>query len=480
MNDKLYNLASEYVKELSETSRIVFELYYNPNKNMVQKEISDELNILISTICRIITNINTFLASKIKNTDFLSPFIITQRNKYSELIGEYGTDKVEKIVDSYSKNKKQILDIYLNPNRKITYIDIPYIIKNNNSYKIIEEILDDIQHKLQATYADFKSQNRTILLSLMKNYGNEKVYKNINNLSELERKVITLHIGSEECPPKRIKEINEILDITCAATIVSNVTKEIEDAVKHNKTIAKKFTNNERFESLVKDYGKDTIVNSIKQINGKRKQILILYFGLENNSPISMKEIQRKLKVPNVSSCITQTLDRLERLLKKEPKKENVPKSKEKFINLIELYGKEDVMNAVNQLNDKCKTIVTLYYGLGKAYPMLQKEIDKKLKINDSRKWLYYSLKQIENFLINPKINPSKKISELSKTEKLIRERKKTFKSIVKCNDSNKINEALNKLDKNELELIYLYFGLNNIYILEKNELCDKFGISMK
>ena len=479
-NAKIYYLAKKYIADLDEVKKNVFDLYYSPDKNMSQKEITVQLGLSPAMVCRLVNDINIFLASKINNTDLISSFLILERNKYSQLINNYGIDKVKNIINSYNKSTRQILNIYLEENRNITYVDIPYILKGYDNYKIIDSSLDDIKNKLQPTYADFKSKNRALILSLIEKYGKDKVYKNIDNLSETEKNIIKLHLGSVESPPKKAKEINEMLNITYAPVSIYNITKKIEDAVKHNKTIKKKLNNKERFDDLINTFGKATIINKIKQIKGKRKQALILYFGLDNDANRSMSEIQDMINIPNVSAYISEALDRLEKLLKHEPKQLGQLKIKEKFYNFIDLYGEKEVIKSFNQLNDKCKKIVNLYYGLGKSYPMSQKEIDLKLNINDSRKWLYYSLRQMENFLINPKVNPRKLVGELTKSEKLIRERKKTFKDLIKSNDLKKINSALKQLDKNDAKIIFLYFGLNNKDVLEKREMCEKFNINNK
>ena len=115
----------------------------------------------------------------------------------------------------------------------------------------------------------------------------------------------------------------------------------------------------------------------------------------------------------------------------------------ERYKMLIEEYGEVMVLKSIGYLNDKCKMIVNMYFGLNGENKKSLYEINEIMNIKDSNKWMYYSLQRMKQLIDrNFKNNSSNNMTNISN--------KKLIFTYLTTKDKNICDQIIN----NNFELI--------------------------
>ena len=186
----------------------------------------------------------------------------------------------------------------------------------------------------------------------------------------------------------------------------------------------------------------------------KTSKALKLYFGLEGNEKKTYKEINKILEINYSKQLVNKALKDIEEDLTNSNRDNKYIKSKKKFKKLIDQYGERKVLESIDLLNDKCKKVVNLYFGLVNNQQVSQKKISEILDIDDINKIIYYSLDRMKCFLEKEKDVSNKKLL----SDFLIRNDRKAYEKLMEKNQTlinSCLEEYLNEENKEYKEDLF-------------------------
>ena len=189
-----------------------------------------------------------------------------------------------------------------------------------------------------------------------------------------------------------------------------------------------------------------------------------MYYGLNGESSKTYKEINDTLGIKNSFNIINYLPNTLERIIEKRSSQ------REQILNLIKEYGKENVIEYINELKNPSRQILELLLGLNNNSPLNYKEINKELNITNSPSLINQEIKKMSILL-------EKQRNEGFNKSHLFKKRKMLFKKLIKSTSTKKITLAFTNLSEEESNIINLYFGLNGKDILTSNEMCQTFNM---
>ena len=132
--------------------------------------------------------------------------------------------------------------------------------------------------------------------------------------------------------------------------------------------------NRKTMQELIEKYGINKIKSILKDYPAMDKKIIKLYYGLDENKSLNVKNIANLLNInsSDVLNTIKRSVYNLPREL--EAKK----KANEEFYKMFEGYSKKEIRVGFEKMSSKTKEVLCYYYGLG-SYPLLSaQEISKK------------------------------------------------------------------------------------------------------
>ena len=208
----------------------------------------------------------------------------------------------------------------------------------------------------------------------------------------------------------------------------------------------------EKFYQNFDGFTQEEVDKALKKLDPERKKILSLMFGL-NDDKLTARQIKQKYNFNseiNVFYYVNKSIE----LIKKHlygTREEVELDFYENFPN----FSKEEVDEALSQLESKAKNIIISYYGLD-GEKLTNKEICEKYKISSVKHYLNRNIK-----LINMKLSDSQE----SETKEIVEKYQKKFYDYFQNRSKEEIDAALMSLDDETKDIIIDYYGLNNVKV---------------
>lgn len=431
--------------------------------------------------------------------------IIELRNKYSKQNSgiELSISEVAKILNKSEKDINEALNAV---QQVSSFSDIVYTSKDDKSLTILDIVAD---------------QNFSIDEKILEEEKTNEIKKAMNNLSSRDRKIIELLFGLNGEPKTQI-EVAKELNISQAQ--VSRICKKslekmalllpssIKDEYQQptNNKVEKKNSEKKKqikvkltIYELFPAYTKEEVLLALSLLTEAEKKLILLCHP-ENKETIEEKSIgeiandlgvsyatlnfRKKSIIKKINKILYEKKFNLNYIKKEKVIKKKVTKEKkgefvmkEKEIDIFELYPehtKEQVLDAVNKLNEQNKLITELRFGLNGKDKISLKEIAEQVGINYGTLSvrINYIKKAILNHLENPEIE--KKNDSNSKTEKQNRSRIDNIFELYPGHTKEEILKAIDALsDENKL-IAELRFGLNGKDRIGLKELANKMNLS--
>jgi len=300
--------------------------------------------------------------------------------------------------------------------------------------------------------------------------GKELSLQEISDLLSIPVEEVSLAINSSQ----QLTSLNQSVD------------NENDDIVLEN-VVADKSS---EFESLLeKREFKEKLLKVINSLN-EREQIIIKYsFGIgchkkeqteiseilnlstKHIQKIKMQALQNLKKKILENEYIKEEAQIKERIKKERKKTEQKLKIPQMLFKEFPKYSEEQILDAIECLNDDNQTIVELKYGLNGNNSRNDIEIAKKVGIEtrNVRERIYVIKKQVKGILDGQQIN-IKKIESKIKTPEVFYKNFPAFKE-------EQVLEALNFLSNYSRMIIELKYGLNGNIAISEEEISKIFKV---
>ena len=215
---------------------------------------------------------------------------------------------------------------------------------------------------------------------------------------------------------------------------------------------------NKVFYSLIGDHDEFFIKNKmVELLNSKQIKVVSLYYGLDGETCKDYDEIAKEMNitVDDVNTIIEHSIESLktnnnnhrqvdERIIYRNA---NIYEIRNKFYSMFDPYTKQEVDEAVSQLNERRKKIITLWYGLeGEVY---------------SAKSIYNVLNGYNGNISEDKLRAIQNIKDYLNRETVIENKKNEFYSLFKGYSKEEINMEIDKLVPTYKQVINLLYGFN-------------------
>ena len=456
----------------------------------------------------IVKKIKTLLDNPQKDFSIVKSRNLIAKDKkiiFYDKFNGYGQESIDKAILRLSIRHQNIVKMYYGlENDPLSIVEIANVYNTSkaNIYNTLTRIQEKLFKLLEYENLDFskpKEKNKVEKVCIDKKeefyskfegYSNDEIDAALAKLNSRNREMIELYYGltGEKLLLKKIaekyslrtnyvsallkREIEKIRILLSDPNYVfkgRSIGKKEEEKENKERKISKSITfiNNPEFYKKFKEYYKTQIDRAVMNLNFGNREPLILYYGLEGEK-LTLNELAEKYDtdVYSINSIISYGLLRIKELLSKEPKRVvNAVKQNrdEKFLALVNKYGREVVIKCIGQLNESEKAFLIMYYGIGTKKQYSLKEISERINVEKN------GFQILEEGILKkmvPMLRPT-----------LIKIKQEEFKGLVK--DNSKLMRIKEILTKGELNLLGSYYGLNGKDIMTTSEICDMLNISV-
>lgn len=329
----------EAINLLNERNKRILFLYYGIEGNEVKTQ--EELGKLFNLI-----NIDYVISSSMKRVEIFlkenNPDIYVTSNKGKklyELIGKYGEEKIKQELLKLDETDRNLIEEYyaFGARRK----------KDRTKYELSKKY--DISNVPSRVYNILNMIGRNLLLSdkvaskggncasrgqeekmkkyniLVQTYGEKEVLDAISKLGQRNSKIMILYYGLSGDSPRSQLQLGEMFNLKKSAisgVIMTSYDKLLkilngkDNGMEHMSSSEKK---EQKFQRLVSLYGKENVVKAIFKLSERDRQIMILYFGINESGPKTQKELSEKfnLKRSTINMIVINSYTRIEKELEK-------------------------------------------------------------------------------------------------------------------------------------------------------------------
>lgn len=453
---KLYSKYSKkdvltVLKTLDEKEQNIFNDYYGENghevKSAIEMEkiyglkkegVSSRIRAIIKKIIISINNENNFRQAY-KNT------------RLERLHNLYGENAIRLTIDNLYPVHKTIMELYLGSKEQkpLSIGEISKIVNMSEGsvHTIIWSSLGKIEKFLQ------NPNDRTIFQEarkaktveqLFKQYGKEKIYKNLNRLSEIDKKVYVAYYGLDGNKGESYKEIAKQFNISEEETL-----KTIRHAIYDMNSLLNDVDNKDKklmvkCQRLLDRFTYSDIAGFTEFLKGDEQNIVKMYLGI-NGVKESFNDLMDLYEM-----SADELYDKINRSLAKMIKvADNIHVL---LGRLYYRYGKKVVEKAMERLSHE------------------QRQIIRDYKQNQDESLFAEFAKQIDN--LEKEINEMK--VEALWEEAVKTKRKEMLRALVVVKDKEGFKKALEQLSDDEAEIIVSYFPLSKKKTQAISELAEE------
>ena len=354
--------------------------------------------------------------------------------------------------------------------------------KDGNELKV-NDILKDETVDIEEQYEKKEYEEKYIA----------KLYKILDVLKKRDREVIIWHFGlfgneihTQEWIAKKLgisrsyvsRIVQRVLNDMKRMLEDDNIDLENKKSQENKKD--KKQLYNDKLANDFSNYTKEEISKVLDYISENRRNVFILYYGIDSNKSFSYKEIMEKLNLTKeqVYNFLFNAKKDIREILEN---KKSISEKQLSIDTLIKFFDKpeSEILNAMNLLKPINKEIIELRYGLNGNELLEISEIAEKFSLTE---------KQV-NAGINNSKNRLKNILEGKVKFKLDKTDKYASQSII-IEDKLKVDfpgyskeeiiHAAQKLKGLRKEIFYLVYGLENNKPLSYKEIMKKLNLTYK
>jgi DNA-directed RNA polymerase specialized sigma subunit len=410
-----------------------------------------KINRGINGVKKVLSSLNEPNKYRIRNDEFYKNF------------SGYSRAQVDSVLETLDERKKGVICSYFGLGSEILTmkeIGAVYSVSSQRIKQIISQSIKLIKDKLENPKLLMeKSFSNDRYLNLLTLYGEIKVKGAIECLSdELCKKILKAYfgIGEESLTIKEISQVNDVSE-SVVCKVIKKGLDEVEAHVKNSEKVDSRLIKESemQFFSHFKGYSKEETMGAFVKLSTKDQEILNLYHGL-NTMRRTCSEISDLMGLPlsTVEEVVDNGVIKIKQLLLKE----KLVSRSSGVRALFETYGEELVQRAINDLEDKEKEFLSLYYASGYSLE----------KISQKTAYSEKQLEEIEKVIMS-KIESNIKVSF---DGELMSSRRSVMKKKIK--NISTMKQAIDNLPEKEREIIEMYFGLNGNGVLELDEICEK------
>lgn len=255
---------------------------------------------------------------------------------------------------------------------------------------------------------------------LIEEFGQKRVYEEIENLVGKSKDAVKLFYGIETGKPLTYREVNELVGTKNSHTLVAQSLKTIRKRITTPKAAKKEYVKKEigpraKMKQLINDYGVNKVVEAIDELADYSKDIMCKYFGLYGEAMTS-KQIEQEYGVPRVQQLIYISMQRIESLVTGESVTHI---HRHKFAEFKKSYGEQRMLAEIKKLPVHEYVVISMYFGINgydeTNYPEIAYILDMDVKSLPRivGKYIYKverKINNLENLGVNKRFKELKEI----------------------------------------------------------------------
>lgn len=255
---------------------------------------------------------------------------------------------------------------------------------------------------------------------LIEEFGQKRVYEEIENLVGKTKDAIKLFYGIDADKPLTYREVNEIVGTKNSHTLVAQSLKTIRKRITTPKAAKKEYVKKEigpraKMKQLINDYGVNKVVEAIDSLTDYSKDIICKYFGLYGEAMTS-KQIEQEYGMPRVQQLIYVSMQRIESLVTGESVTHI---HRHKFAEFKKSYGEQRMLAEIKKLPVHEYVVISMYFGINgydeTNYPEIAYILDMDVKLLPRivGKYIYKverKINNLENLGVNKRFKELKEI----------------------------------------------------------------------
>ena len=370
----------EALSKIEAGSREILTLYYfldgSEHKNSdIANTYNFSINHIDYYIKKAINLINKELNvfSNSRDADFW-------KSKFYQKFSQYDSKEVDKCLEVLDKKDNEIVRYYygLDGIKLIAQeISEKYGIKKSSVSIYVLRCLERINKALYSSTFCRSKQNE--FYDKFDNYNRNEVKEALFKLSEKERAIISAYYRLDE------NFLNDSQIFQMYNIRPENILEYIDECIKKITEILK-VQSEHRIEGIFYGefygFGKEEVLKSLEILSDMEKEIIKCYYGL-NKEKMEISEIANKLNLSleMVESYKKEAMSSMKKFLTSSL--DPVIVRQNKFYEKYSSYNKDQVVNALQQLSDIDRQIISLYYGL-EGTILKGREIEEKFNITTS------------------------------------------------------------------------------------------------
>lgn len=318
-----------------------------------------------------------------------------KNQKLEALYAAFGEEKVKEELSKIEERNQKILCMFYGLNgeesKSVEIIAKIFGLTKIGVYKIIDSNLEKIKKILKNPDINrdaFSNSKNETLKKLFSKYTKKEILNAIDILEDEDKELFCRYYGLNGYEMKTSKEVEELMGLKqgSAGRRIRHINEYIVRYI-NNGNYVRIAQKNSRLENIYKKYGEDILKTAVSNLTNKNQVIMNLYLGLGNEKPKSAKEISQITGVSesSINTTVWKSLNDIERMLN-NPKDRVITMEvrKQKTLeSVFEKYGREKVLEGLNELNSLEKNVLIAYYGLGIKKAMSHREIGEILNFGE-------------------------------------------------------------------------------------------------
>ena len=355
----------------------------------------------------------------------------SKKNLYNDLKDKYGEEAIKAAITKLKNKEQKFMNIFYENDCMISKVAKIYGRTLSYMSQLERKIFDNIENIINGNVKKYK---------LMENYDEETIKEAITKLNKKDQefaKVIESFNGSYE---KIADYYNVSLETMYSKKAA--LTKKIKKAIEIDEYKPKE---ENLYTKLSNKFNEEEIKKAILKLNDKDKEFMRVFYE-NNGSPTKISKYYG-VSGPVVIKKEKRIFANIENIINGE--------KVDPFDKLVLEFGKDKVINSINALTSRSKSVMEDKYGLNGNSALSLNELKEKYNSNNDAIYavIYYSLKRMKEYL--------------TKSENTYVYLKKVLNSDSKEN----VKKALNDLSDDEKLIIWLYLGLDKEHKLDINKI---------
>ena len=381
------------------------------------------------------------------------------RKIFNSFIEKYGMDKVLSVVERLEDDEQGIIKTYIGINGKTyTCDDIAKILKvsSRKISQVLRNRTPQIEEMLENEKIKYAYSKKDKFYASFVGYSEEEVNRAIARLNESDRNILCLCYGIDTEKGLMQKEIAELYNASKSGIyyIVKKSTEMVRAFLENPDMV---YSHNDEFRSMFADCSKEELEFAFSNFSDKTKQIYFMYYGLENEQEMNMKEIASKF---NVSiSYVNIVVERNNKTIR-----ELVQFAREDIREPLSKYDDEEIKYALNLIDCDERKVIR----------MINEFDDNKALLKKISEEFGVSLKNADRIL-------KRSISNLTKVmdkERLGNKKKKTFEEMFGKYDLELVGSAIDNLEPREKAILCSYYGLDGSKYKSMGKIAQNYDVT--